>query len=448
MLNVPEHVSLSHCVLASTSSLVHVHTTRVARRACADQSPCSRAGTRFLGHWVGVEIMVVDVHRSGVSGICSLSTSTNLVTGVANHGTPWLSCGRESWHSMMQTPQAPSISTRKPDSSSPCCTRCSTSADESTLKFFTAPHTTVLQSKNPAPCCSSRMCLMGAGVHLHLHQNMFFTHVTRLTSPRSCSVTVLCFTVPAVGYVLLPAVVRVSPCCWVCSSPCSWVCSFSLLLEMCFMFLFLDCSLDSLRVETSFAGALVEELLFDLMPALSCGRRQRRVRGRLPRRTFSSQRAFVCAAHSLCPRLASSLGFLDNLLGFRAAVPPRFLVVAVVHCFLAWCLTVSRHPRQVSLVLIDGSAKLVDSPCLPVTCARHTGAVVQRAPLTTLLSGGRVQGVRCVELSARHCRPPRCTHRAFVFPSSPWICVSRRCTHRQGRIGKFTSRMPFVDASR
>ena len=58
---------------------------------------------------------------------------------------------------------------------------------------------------------------------------------------------------------------------------------------------------------------------------------------------------------------------------------------------LAWCLMVSRHPRRVSLVLIDKSAKLVVpslrfsfSPCLRLSRAR--GAVSPRAPLTTLRS--------------------------------------------------------------
>ena len=135
------------------------------------------------------------------------------------------------------------------------------------------------------------------------HQNMFFRSCHSLdvatfllcdrlvlhcpcgwicSSPCCC----VCVFLPAVGYALLPAVGFVlSACCWRCA-----FCSFSLT------------ALSTSFVETSFAGALVEELLFDLMPALSCGRRQRRVRGRLSRRTFSSQRAFVCAAYSSCPK--------------------------------------------------------------------------------------------------------------------------------------------------
>ena len=40
--------------------------------------------------------------------------------------------------------------------------------------------------------------------------------------------------------------------------------------------------------------------------------------------------------------------------------PPFLLGGADFHCFLAWCLMVSRHPRHVSLVLIDRSATLLE----------------------------------------------------------------------------------------
>ena len=51
-------------------------------------------------------------------------------------GQPWHSMA-ELWHSITQTPQALRTATRKPSTSSFCCTRCSTSRGESTLMFFT-----------------------------------------------------------------------------------------------------------------------------------------------------------------------------------------------------------------------------------------------------------------------------------------------------------------------
>ena len=88
-------------------------------------------------------------------------------------------------------------------------------------------------------------------------------------------------------------------------------------------------------------------------------RHRRRVRGRRSRLTFSRPRAFVCVAyisskaHIIAKVMTPATVYRDCrdklllLLGL-GAFPSQSCRFCNRHCFLAWCLTVSRHPRHVS----------------------------------------------------------------------------------------------------
>ena len=149
-------------------------------------------------------------------------------------------------------------------------------------------------------------------------------------------------------------------------------------------------------------------------------------------------------------------GKLLLLFGLWVRIPAEDSRCCSRHCFLALCLMVRRHLRHVSIVPINPSAKLVEPSLLCGFSLHACGrcALGTPAPLShghsSRHSYPRASMFVVAALVVHSCLDPLAVLIAHSChdPLPSWTCGSLRCTHRRGRIGRFTSRVPLASSFR